>query len=75
MSKQQKRKEQAAASYKKGTSFDTPESLIEIREILNRSNEIYLIEQASYDDQTESVTIKIHFTPKLKMPCHTQNEQ
>lgn len=46
------------ATYKKGTTLS---DLSEIRKVLEKSSVVYIKDQTIYDDESESITIEIHF--------------
>lgn len=48
-------------TYLKGTEIT---AINEIRELLKRANVIYAKDQTIYDDDTQSLTVEIHFKPK-----------
>jgi hypothetical protein len=57
-----KKKQKLVLNYKKNTSVD----MQEVRDIINSTEEVYLLQQAKYDDGSESISIQVHFTPKQK---------
>ena len=60
MAKKKKRLVQKA-TYEKGTEIT---DLNELRELLKRTTTVYLKDQTLWDDDTESITVEIHFNKK-----------
>ncbi len=49
------------ATYEKGTEMTNPQELVDL---VKRSTNIFVKDQTIYDDDSQSVTVEIHFKPK-----------
>ena len=49
------------ATYEKGTEIS---NLDDLRELLKRTTTVYLKDQTIWDDDSESITVEIHFKKK-----------
>jgi len=54
-----KKKQRLVYNYKKENSEIANKQ--EIIDLINKSTEMYLIQEAFYDDKTQSFTIQVHF--------------
>ena len=55
-----KKKMTDKVGYKKWTECTSKE---EVKSIIDSSNAVYMIDQSVYNDQSQSMTIQIHFKP------------
>ena len=56
-----KKKLVQSATYKKGTELT---DIKELKDIIKASNVVYCKQQTVYDDNSQSITVEIHFNPE-----------
>jgi uncharacterized membrane protein len=55
-----KKKQVEMVNYQKGTEAT---NLDEVINIINKSDDVFILQQVVYDDKSQSVTIQVHFKP------------